>query len=278
MTAPRAPVGERDLAYRTLAEGGSVGCGFIAKPDPAGVQTAFPAQPRYSAVLLLAGGGAYRDRELRAALRPGDLIHRLPERPHATVPDGDGAWCEFFLLLPPSWAGALRDAGLPLDRQPVWHPGLDRRLVAELTAFLPALRAAADPDLPRLCLAMAGWIGRAHQAHRAGAGAEDARLAEARRRLAGGLDRPCDQAALARGLGMSPDAFRRWFVRAAGCPPGAFRLRARLDQARLLLATTAMPIAAVAAATGFADRYAFTRRFAAAAGLPPAAFRRAHGG
>lgn len=273
-----APVGDRDLVYRTLPGGGAIGCGFIAKPDPAGVMTEFPPQPRYSAVLVLEGGGEYRERGRRLPLRPGDLVHRLPDRHHWTLPDGDGRWREFFLLLPPSWAEAMQDGGLPLREQPVWHPGVERRLLAELTAFLPALRAAADAELPQLALAMAGWLGLAHRAHRAGAGAEDRRLEIARRRLASDLDREFGLADLARGLGMRPDAFRRWFAHAAGCPPGAYRLRARLDQARLLLATTAMPIAAVAVATGFRDRYAFTRRFAAAAGIAPAAFRRAHGG
>lgn len=274
---PLPPVGERDLVYRTLPGGATLGAGFIAKPDPAAVQTAFPPQPRYSAVLLLEGDGAYRDAGLARPLGPGDLVHRLPDRQHWTVPGAAGRWREFFLLLPAPWAGALEAGGLPVAAEPVWHPGLERRLVAELTAFLPALRAAAEPDLPGLALAMAAWVGRAWRAHRGGSGAEDARLAAARRLLAADPARTLAPGRVARELGMHPDAFRRWFTAAAGCPPGAFRLRARLDHARLLLAATAQPIAAVAAATGFSDRYAFTRRFTASAGMPPAAFRRRHG-
>jgi AraC-like DNA-binding protein len=272
------PVGERDLVYRTLPGGGVVGCGYIAKPDAQAVQVAFTAQDRYSAVLLLTGDGAYRDDDVARHLVPGDLVHRLPERPHWTVPGADGLWREFFLLLPPSWADSLRSAGLPLVTEPVWHPGLERRLVAELVAFLPALRAAADPELPRICLAMAAWIERAWRAHRTGSGAEEARLATARHLLVADLARPIDMGRVARELGLPPDAFRHWFAAATGCPPGAFRLRARLDQACLLLASTTLSIAAVAAATGFSDRYAFTRRFTVGVGVPPARFRRQQAG
>lgn len=278
MPAVQLPVGERDLVYRTLPGGGTLGCGFIAKPDPDGVQVEFADQPGYSVLLLLAGDGSYRDDRGSRALAPGDLVHRLPGRHHWTIPGPAGAWREFFLMLPTGWAGTLEESGLPLQAEPVWHPGLERRLVADLVAFLPALRRADDADLPRLCLGMAAWIERAWRAQRSGAGAEDARLALARQILLADLAAPPDHGRIRRELGLRPDAFRRWFTAAAGCPPGAFRLRARLDQARQLLATTALPIAAVAVATGFSDRYAFSRRFAAAAGMPPAAFRRQHGG
>lgn len=278
MPAVQRPVGERDLVYRTLSGGATLGCGFIAKPDPAGVQVEFADQPGYSVLLLLAGDGTYRDQGGGRGLAPGDLVHRVPGRRHWTIPGAAGAWREFFLMLPLGWSNSLTAAGLPLADEPVWHPGLERRLVADLVAFLPALRRADDSDLPRLCLGMAAWIERAWRAHRSGVGAEDTRLALARQILLADLTAPPDQGRIQRELGLRPDAFRRWFTAAAGCPPGAFRLRARLDQARQLLASTGLPIAAVAAATGFSDRYAFTRRFTAAAGVPPAAFRRQHGG
>lgn len=278
MSVSQRPVGERDLVYRTLPGGATLGCGFIAKPDPAGVQVEFADQPGYSVLLLLAGDGTYRDQAVDRGLAPGDLIHRIPGRRHWTIPGASGDWREFFLMLPLGWGDSLSAAGLPLAFEPVWHPGLERRLVADLVAFLPALRRADEADLPRLCLGMAGWIERAWRAHRSGSGAEDARLAMARQILIADLAALPDQGRIGRELGLSPDAFRRWFTAAAGCPPGAFRLRARLDQARQLLATTALPITAVAAATGFSDRYAFTRRFTSAAGMPPAAFRRQHGG
>lgn len=271
------PVGERDLVYRSCPGGGVIGCGFIAKPDPARVQVEFEAD-HYSAVLLLAGRGTYQDRPGGSrSLRPGDLVHRVPRQWHRTLPGGDGAWREFFILLPTPVHHGLRAVGVLPGAGPVWHPGLDPRLTAELFALLPAMRAASDDGLGRIALAACAWIGQAAR-DAAAAMDGDPRLDAARLRLAQDLDRDLDPAALARDLGMSRTAFRRWFRRAAGSAPGAYRLAARLERARTLLAATSLPIPEVARATGFCDRFAFSRAFAAAAGCPPAAFRRRHGG
>lgn len=255
-----------------------MGCGFICKPDPAGVQVEFE-EPAYSAVLLLEGGGDYVDRGTgRLRLQPGDLVHRIPGRWHRTVPDQDGRWREFFILLPAPFHAGLQATGLVAASRPVWRPGLDARMTGDLFALLPAMRAAPDADLGRLGLAALAWLGGAHAADRRGIGPEDPRLAAARLRLAQDLDRDLDLARLAADLGMGYTSFRRWFGRETGRPPGAWRLAARLERARTLLATTGLAIAEVARCTGFCDRYAFTRAFTAAAGCPPAAFRRRHGG
>lgn len=269
------PVGARDLVYRSLPGGGTIGCGFIAKPDPAAVQTEFRKTHEYSLLVVLAGGGTYRDDAVVRPLRAGDAVHRLPGRHHWTIPAADGAWREFFLLLPASWPAALTASGVALD-PPVWRIGLDRRLITDLTAFLPALRAADDRGMPALAIAMAAWIGRAWAAQRAGGG-EDVRFDRACLELARDPSAPRPPTAVARELGMEYRTFRRWFTRLAGCAPAAYRLRSRLDHARTLLASTDLAIPDIASASGFVDRHAFTRQFAAKMGVSPAAFRRQHG-
>ena len=79
-------------------------------------------------------------------------------------------------------------------------------------------------------------------------------------------------ARLAARTGMSREAFTRRFARSRGMPPHAFRLAARLDEARRLL-RTGTSLAAVAAEMGFADQSHFGRLFKRAFGVTPGRYR-----
>ena len=79
-------------------------------------------------------------------------------------------------------------------------------------------------------------------------------------------------ARLAARQGLSREAFTRRFSRASGMPPHAFRLAARLDEARRLLRAGA-PVADVAAELGFADQSHLGRNFKRAFGISPGRYR-----
>lgn len=83
-----------------------------------------------------------------------------------------------------------------------------------------------------------------------------------------------DLKAMADALGMTACLFARRFRRSFGSPPYAFVKSKRLERARRLLATTGLPIKAIAADCGFCDQAHMTRMFSAEFGEPPAVFRR----
>jgi AraC-like DNA-binding protein len=68
----------------------------------------------------------------------------------------------------------------------------------------------------------------------------------------------------------------RAFHAVVGLPPHAYQLSLRVTRAMSLI-RSGLPLAAVAAETGFADQSHFTRRFAAVVGVSPARFRRSVG-
>jgi AraC-like DNA-binding protein len=79
---------------------------------------------------------------------------------------------------------------------------------------------------------------------------------------------------VARAFSMSREGFTRWFARATGMTPHAYRLVARLNDARRLLGIGLSP-AAAAADAGFADQSHLGRRFRAAFGTTTAGYRKA---
>jgi AraC family transcriptional regulator len=69
----------------------------------------------------------------------------------------------------------------------------------------------------------------------------------------------------------------RMFRTSFGTPPYAWIAAQRVERARLLLRTTALPLEQVAARCGYANASHFSHRFRAAVGVPPLAYRRAMG-
>ena len=62
-------------------------------------------------------------------------------------------------------------------------------------------------------------------------------------------------------LGLSAVSFRRQFAVIAGVPPHQYLLRARMERAATLLATTNLAIGAIAIAVGIDDPYRFSKGF-----------------
>lgn len=82
---------------------------------------------------------------------------------------------------------------------------------------------------------------------------------------------------LAGAAAFSPFHFHRIYRELTGETPADTLARLRLSQAAVLLVRDGLPVAAVAARSGYGSAAAFTRAFRAAYGIPPAAYR-ARGG
>jgi transcriptional regulator GlxA family with amidase domain len=80
---------------------------------------------------------------------------------------------------------------------------------------------------------------------------------------------------LAAVAGLSKCHLVHLFHREVGLPPHAYQIQLRLVRARTL-AATGMPLAEVAARTGFADQSHLTRHFKRVTGLPPGQYAALH--
>jgi AraC-like DNA-binding protein len=102
-------------------------------------------------------------------------------------------------------------------------------------------------------------------------GDDDSIVEAVRERIVNRMDEPIYLADLARAVHLSPFHFARRFRRAAGCSPMTFVRRLRVERARVLLLTTAMPLRAIAPQVGFRDEFQLSRVFRQVAGHPPSA-------
>ncbi|MUI13954.1 helix-turn-helix domain-containing protein [Massilia dura] len=180
-----------------------------------------------------------------------------------------------------------RRAVLELDREP-------RELMLQDRTYFD------NPALARLCESLldAPWLGTdgllraneiAHGAlsqllHDQAAVRPDPRLRGGlapylRRRLADWIEahlhEPITLGRLAELACLSEFHVARMFRTSFGLPPSAWIAARRIDRAKLLLKTGALPLRQVADACGYADMAHFSHRFRAATGVPPGRWRQA---
>jgi transcriptional regulator GlxA family with amidase domain len=102
----------------------------------------------------------------------------------------------------------------------------------------------------------------------------DPRLAQAIRLMEAHVDQPLTIAAIARRAGVTARSLEAIFRKSIDETPGAYYLRLRLGAARRLVLDTTVPMADIAARTGFSSAAAFSRAFSHAFGKAPSRMRR----
>jgi AraC-like DNA-binding protein len=101
-----------------------------------------------------------------------------------------------------------------------------------------------------------------------------ARLCRARDMLRQVNDRPWTIEEVARAAAMSPFHFIRQFTALFGDTPHQYRLRARLDRAKHLLAVEHRSVTCVCMDVGYSSVGTFSDLFARRVGMPPSAYQR----
>lgn len=224
----------------------------------------------YAVVLLLEGGGHFRDAlGTRSRIAPGDAFLLFPEVPHAYGPPTtrNARWDEAYFVFTGPTFDALRHAGSLSPAHPVFRPAPEWR--ERLLAFGRDHHAPARPlDVLRFATLVAELTATT------GYEAEPTWAERAEALLRRDLERPLDVAGVAAALDLAPDAFRKRFARERGITPARYRAAQRLAAAESLLVGTRMPLRAIAVALGFTDEFHLSRRFKEWRGVSPSEYRR----
>ena len=212
---------------------------------------------------------------------PGDTITVNPGEVHDGKPLGDGGRAWRMLYLEPALVADLAAEvrpGLPGAGFEFHAPNLrDARLAAQVHALFTAAtahpaHAAAPLRVEECLLQILACLLRLPDPGRHAA----APIATARAMMDDDPTTAWSLAQLAHEAGLSRYQLVRQFAQVTGLTPHAYLVQRRLHHARRLMAAH-MPLAEIAAASGFADQSHLTRLFARSFGATPHAYLRAHG-
>lgn len=242
-------------------------------PDGASWFRAYRVLGLHALCAVTSGAGRLRladDQE--SSLRAGDGWWLTPALAANYGPLPGTRWTHVSLV----FAGPLADtlAERLRGRDPV-APGGGHAIEEAYRRLLPlAGRSGAVAAAARLAGLMPAVVRFA-----AGDDCDDERIASAVALLARHPAGALDTTDLARRVGLGPSQLRRLFSARYGISPGAWLMRLRLERARDLLATTDLPVGAVAEACGYADPFWFSRAFRRESSISPQAWRgrRLHG-
>ena len=236
----------------------------------------------WTVAVVQRGAARFEVDSTRQRADAGELFVLEPEAVHtgmAAVPEG---WAYKVLYVEPSVWHDWAECDGPAPRAARWVVFRDHALRA---ALLRAHTALAD-EPPGLAVeeavlqAIAGLTPHlrgaavAGPAHPRRGRAEHAAVRRARAHLQDRWDQPVSLAELAVVAGLSRFELLRRFRAQTGLTPHAYQRDLRIDRARAMLAG-GVPLAAVAAACGFADQPHLSRVFKRSVGVTPGAYARA---
>lgn len=180
-------------------------------------------------------------------------------------------WCIHFEVLPAAGGGLA----VPL----ITSAGADAAYARERLARIAALHdharggdrptaIAAGAALLELLVWLARLAGAARHGDRGGAAGERAAAL-----VRGRLEHPWTTGELAHRTGITPAWLAHAFRTRFGMTVARYVLVQRVERARVLLATSTLPVAEIGRLVGFADPQHFNKRFRAISGLAPSACR-----
>jgi AraC family transcriptional regulator len=205
------------------------------------------------------------DRRRPVPLLPGDGW---------VLPAGLEAWCRWesaAVLNVTVDRALLNEAGLSTDFRPV--AGSIDPLSAQLALHLHLADAQDAFYRESLTVALAAQLAKTLGKPRAAAALIDPRLRRAIDYIEAHLSDDLSLDALAGVAAMSRFHFADSFRRATGLAPYAYVVARRIAKAKMLLATTRLPVADVAWRVGYANAAKFARQFRRSTGLNPSVWR-----
>lgn len=246
---------------------GNVSLGGVIYNGPGIPRQTLRRYKSYALVYSL-GDGEYRNFQRQLTLlRPGDLIVVLPDIAHQYGPTPGAPWNEVYVVFNGPVFDLWRQGGLLDPARPIQHlePVVHwRRRLEEIVApHVPAVER-----ITRVQSFLADMLTFAHR--------EDATeqwLQQARALLEANLESELYVDDVAQRMGLSPETFRKKFVRLAGVAPWRYRLVRIIDQACRLVHEGQMTNKEIAARLGFNDEFHFSRRFKQITGFSPKQFR-----
>ncbi len=229
----------------------------------------------FSVGLIEAGYSLFRHGRVEEPVGPGDLVLMNPGLLHACrARDEARPWAYTMLYVEPDWLAALQQPGLnAIERrfQPLGAAVLRQPALSQ--GFRDLVQALASPT-PEAAPCAAFFRALCAAAGRAACSPQDPRLQAAIALMQARHDEALSLADFAAAAGLSVNHLTRLFRAHTGLTPHAYLNDVRVRASRALLRQGELPLAEVAAATGFADQAHWQRHYRRQHASTPGAYRR----
>ncbi len=230
--------------------------------------------PEYAVVYLLAGEGWYEDDSCRIPLRPGDLMQRVPNHPHAHVLEAGSVAINCYLAVPAEIFESLCVTSAQTAHSPVLHVGLHQTILDRFHGFAHELLTQAEHRLNETIARAHMFLAELHN-----------RQTDADRDWQDTIERACsilaarvgDRATIpdiAREVGMPYSTFRKRFTQMTGLSPNQYLIQRRVEYSKELLCRPDISVSQAAEIAGYPDVYTFSKQFKRLTGIPPLQFKK----
>ena len=230
----------------------------------------------YAIVYLQAGEGFFSGQyNAPRRIGPGDMLLLFPDVAHVYTPAPGSEWTSTYLCFHGPVFDLWRKQGLLDERQPVHHLEPIEKWSRRFEEVLSVPRRAGyAPPLLELCRLQQLLAEIVTGAGCVSVYEDDMRwVSRACSLIEAELGGPPDWASVARPLGLSPEGFRKRFVRLHRQTPARYRMSRLIDRACGLMQAGRMTDAQIADSLGFCDAQYFSKRFKEITGKSPRAFR-----
>ncbi len=256
-----------------VGKNAEVRCGVIVKNNDSHAHDFLT--PQYACCYVVSGQGFYRDKNGKQTLQPGMAFQRKPNHAHDVFLEGPAVW--YFVAIPAPVTALFSTCGIPtlMNCDPVFDPGLDRSIVTRWNVLIRKLTDIAHHqmalvmvDLIQLIVDLHVRALRRQQPHR-----HNEAIDKACKIMTDDMEAKITMPELATAVGLNYNTFRSTFSAHTGMSPQAWRMRLRLDKAKMILSESRLSIAAIAQQLGWKDPLDFSACFRRHTGRSPRKFR-----
>ncbi len=280
MHVPAIPthLDKHEYVFRAKSSGDrSIGCHFLNRLNEKNSECFFKV---YSGLIVLKGRGEYLDwNGRRFPLKPGSFAQHLPGKYHVLRRDLNEEWLETSITLGPVYYQSLVNLGSIDPDRGVIEISLANDLISDFERLHVSLKNCSEQALNERLLDIHSLLFKILNKEKCNLSHSQPSTAVSKAidELSRNFHKKIDLRQLAGKINMSYSHFRREFKNATGVTPGIFRIRRRVEQAKLMIGSGEENVQSTAEALGYPDPFTFSKQFKKITGISPKNWKKSFG-
>jgi AraC-like DNA-binding protein len=232
----------------------------------------------YQVIYITKGSGIFESASCSSRqVIAGNLLFLFPGEWHRFKPDAKSGWEEWWIGFKGPVAASLVQQHFFHPGQPLLSIGVHTTVIQLLQTILEATKEEKAGYQPLIAGAVLHLLGNIHAITRQQLFVAEDRVEIIVKHAMGlfrtGIDNPLSVEKVAEALGVGYAWFRKAFKQYTGIAPGQYMLELKMEKAKQLLSTTAVPVKEIAFQLSFESASHFSKLFKSKTGSSPVQYR-----